>query len=185
MRRKNDGLYEKIKDIAKYADININSDDETFSGEEEMEIEKVKSRKAKEKGLDFYDYDKEETDYDDDYDDIESPDEEEEEEEEKEEKKEKEKEKSSEEKRREQQRLREREETRRESMMSAAYWFNEMHKRGAKNISSDEKRYLELIIIELADFYFPNLEALKPDKDKEAIEKIRESIEEFKSGGGN
>lgn len=183
MRRKNDGLYEKIKDIAKYADININSDDETFSGEEEMEIEKVKNRKAKEKGLDFYDYDKEETAYDDDYDDIEGPEEEEEEEEEKEEKKEKEK--STEEQRREQQRFKEREETRRESMMSAAYWFNEMHKRGAKNISSDEKRYLELIIIELSDFYFPNLEALKPDKDKEAIEKIRESIEEFKSGGGN
>lgn len=99
MRRKNDGLYEKIKDIAKYADININSDDETFSGEEEMEIEKVKSRKAKEKGLDFYDYDKEETAYDDDYDDIEGPEEEEEEEEEKEEKKEKEK--STEEQRRE------------------------------------------------------------------------------------
>ena len=183
MRRKNDGLYEKIKDIAKYADININSDDETFSGEEEMEIEKVKSRKAKEKGLDFYDYDKEETAYDDDYDDIEGPEEEEEEEEEKEEKKEKEK--STEEQRREQQRLKKREETRRESMMSAAYWFNEMHRRGAKNISSDEKRYLELIIIELADFYFPNLEALKPDKDKEAIEKIRESIEAFESGGGN
>ena len=183
MRRKNEGLYGKISDIAKYADININSDDETFSGEEEMEIEKVKSRKAKEKGLDFYDYDKEETDYDDDYDDIEGPEEEEEEEEEKEEKKEKEK--ISEEKRREQQRLKEREETRRESMMSAAYWFNEMHKRGAKNISSDEKRYLELIIIELSDFYFPNLEALKPDKDKEAIEKIRESIEAFESCGGN
>lgn len=183
MRRKNDGLYEKIKDIAKYADININSDDETFSGEEEMEIEKVKSRKAKEKGLDFYDYDKEETAYDDDYDDIEGPEEEEEEEEEKEEKKEKEK--STEEQRREQQRFKEREETRRESMMSAAYWFNEMHRRGAKNISSDEKRYLELIIIELADFYFPNLAILKPDKDKEAIEKIRESIEAFQSGGGN
>lgn len=183
MRRKNKGLYGKISDIAKYADININSDDETFSGEEEMEIEKVKSRKAKEKGLDFYDYDKEETGFDDGYDDIEGPEEEEEEEEEKEEKKEKEK--SKEEERREQQRLREREETRRESMMSAAYWFNEMHKRGANNISSDEKRYLELIIIELSDFYFPNLEALKPDKDKEAIEKIRESIEAFQSGGGN
>lgn len=183
MRRKNEGLYGKISDIAKYADININSDDETFSGEEEMEIEKVKNRKAKEKGLDFYDYDKEETDYDDDYDDIEGPDEEEEEEEEKEEKKETEK--STEEQRREQQRLKEREETRRESMMSAAYWFNEMHKRGAKNISSDEKRYLELIIIELSDFYFPNLATLKPDKDKEAIEKIGESIEAFKSGGGN
>lgn len=182
MRRKNEGLYGKISDIAKYADININSDDETFSGEEEMEIEKVKNKKAKEKGLDFYDYDKEETDYDDDYDDIEGPEEEEEEEEEKEEKKEKEK--STEEQRREQQRLKEREQTRRESMMSAAYWFNEMHKRGAKNISSDEKRYLELIIIELSDFYFPNLEALKPDKDKEAIEKIRESIEAFQSGGG-
>ena len=183
MRRKNEGLYGKISDIAKYADININSDDETFSGEEEMEIEKVKSRKAKEKGLDFYDYDKEETAYDDGYDDIEGPEEEEEEEEEKEEKKEKEK--STEEQRREQQRLREREETRRESMMSAAYWFNEMHKRGAKNISSDEKRYLELIIIELSDFYFPNLTTLKPDKDKEAIEKIKESIEAFQSGGGN
>ena len=183
MRRKNEGLYGKISDIAKYADININSDDETFFGEEEMEIEKVKSRKAKEKGLDFYDYDKEETAYDDDYDDIEGPEEEEEEEEEKEEKKEKEK--STEEQRREQQRLKEREETRRESMMSAAYWFNEMHKRGAKNISSDEKRYLELIIIELSDFYFPNLEALKPDKDKEAIEKIRESIEAYRSDGGN
>ena len=182
MRRKNEGLYGKISDIAKYADINMNSDDETFFGEEEMEIEKVKSRKAKEKGLDFYDYDKEETAYDDDYDDIEGPEEEEEEEEEKEEKKEKGK--STEEQRREQQRLKEREETRRESMMSAAYWFNEMHKRGAKNISNDEKRYLELIIIELSDFYFPNLEALKPDKDKEAIEKIRESIEAFQSGGG-
>lgn len=184
MRRKNEGLYGKISDIAKYADINIDSDDETFSGEEEMEIEKVKNKKAKEKGLDFYDYDKEETDYDDDYDDIDGP-EEEEEEKEKEEKKEKEKENSKEEERREQQRRKEREQTRRESMMSAAYWFNEMHKRGAKNISSDEKRYLELIIIELADFYFPNLEALKPDKDKEAIEKIRESIEAFQSGGGN
>ena len=70
-------------------------------------------------------------------------------------------------------------------MMSAAYWFNEMHKRGAKNISSDEKRYLELIIIELSDFYFPNLAILKPDKDKEAIEKIRESIEAYRSDGGN
>ena len=176
MRKKKDntGIYGRIDNIAKYADISIGNDDENIIGEEE--VAKVKGQKAKENGLDFYDYDGDDIDYDD----IEEEEMEEEDavEEDSEEEK-REKEERREEKKKAQQRLREREETKRESMMSAAYWFNEMHKEGAKGITSDEKRYLELIIIELSEFYFPNLDVLPPDKDKEAVEKIKKSIEKF------
>lgn len=166
--------YKKIDNIAKYSDITL-KDEDVFADEEE-EIEKVKEKKARAKGLDYYDEDGEMAEYDD----IEDKDEEEEEEEEEEEKegKEKKKEKKEQTKRREQHLL-ENEETRRESMMSAAYWFNEMHRKGAEYISPEEKRYLELIIIELSEFYFPNLSILPPDKDKAAVENIGESIKKF------
>lgn len=61
--------------------------------------------------------------------------------------------------------------------MTAAVWFNEINKRG--NMSRDEIRYVELMIIELSNFYFGHLKDLKPSKKcAESINYIYESIKE-------
>ena len=63
-----------------------------------------------------------------------------------------------------------------DDMMTAVFWFKEMA--GKKRISEEEKRYLELIIIQLSKFYFPNLADMNPSpKCEEAIQEILKGIE--------
>ncbi len=60
--------------------------------------------------------------------------------------------------------------------MTSAVWFNEMSERG---MSNDEKRYVELMLIELEKFYFSKLESSNiSDKSKQIIKKIHDDIEE-------
>lgn len=64
-----------------------------------------------------------------------------------------------------------------DTYMSAAVWFNEMTSRGT--MSKEEKRYVELMIIELSKFYFSHLDEMKPSKKcMESIKSIYSSIRE-------
>lgn len=61
--------------------------------------------------------------------------------------------------------------------MSAAVWFHEMSERGG--MTKSESRYVELMVIELANFYFGNLDKNKVSKKgREAVCKIFNSIKE-------
>lgn len=61
--------------------------------------------------------------------------------------------------------------------MSAAVWFHEMNERGS--MTKSEARYVELMVIELANFYFGNLDKNKVSKKcREAVCKIFNSIKE-------
>lgn len=61
--------------------------------------------------------------------------------------------------------------------MDAAAWFRDISERGS--MTADEKRYIDLIVIELSKFYFANLKELKfSDKCKEAIQTIGNNIKE-------
>ena len=64
-----------------------------------------------------------------------------------------------------------------DTYMSAAVWFNEMASRGT--MSQEEKRYVELMIIELSKFYFSHLDEIKPSrKCMESIKSIYSSMRE-------
>ena len=61
--------------------------------------------------------------------------------------------------------------------MTAAVWFNEISERG--KMTKEERRYVELMLIEMASFYFGNLKKIKPSgKCLEAIKKINKDIQE-------
>lgn len=58
--------------------------------------------------------------------------------------------------------------------IAAAAWFHEMKTRG---MTQEEERYVELMLIELADFYFTDLDSRNPCKKcKEALCRIEKSI---------
>lgn len=63
--------------------------------------------------------------------------------------------------------------------MTAAVWFNEISERG--EMTKEETRYVELMLIEMARFYFDNLDKIKPSgKCLEAIKQIGQDILEAK-----
>ena len=67
--------------------------------------------------------------------------------------------------------------------MTAAVWFNEISNRG--NITKEESRYVELMIIELSKFYFGHLDIIKPSKKcQEAINNICKNILEAQKCSG-
>lgn len=63
--------------------------------------------------------------------------------------------------------------------MTAAVWFNEISKRG--EMTADEVRYIELMIIEMSKFYFGNLKSLKPSK--KCIEAMKEICSAVREAG--
>ena len=63
--------------------------------------------------------------------------------------------------------------------MTAAVWFNEISERG--KMTKEETRYIELMLIEMTQFYFDRLDKIKPSgKCLEAIRKIGRDIQEAK-----
>ena len=67
--------------------------------------------------------------------------------------------------------------------MTAAVWFNEISNRG--NITKEESRYVELMIIELSKFYFGHLDIIKLSKKcQEAINNICKNILEAQKCSG-
>lgn len=71
-----------------------------------------------------------------------------------------------------------------QEMIDATYWFADMTRRGPEKIGEDEKRYLELMIIELSKFYFPNLNvpALKPEVCKNQLKNIQVYLDTYEAG---
>ena len=58
--------------------------------------------------------------------------------------------------------------------MTAAVWFNEISERG--EMTKEETRYVELMLIEMTQFYFDRLDKIKPSgKCLDAIRKIGKS----------
>lgn len=97
--------------------------------------------------------------------------------EEEEEKEEKETKQTQKEQQKEIEKIKAKKEEKKENMMNAAAWFRDMGKAG--QMTDDEKRYVELMLIELPKFYFLNLENNPPSqKCKEAIKNICKSITE-------
>ena len=63
--------------------------------------------------------------------------------------------------------------------MTAAVWFNEISERG--EMTKEETRYVELMLIEMTQFYFDRLDKIKPSgKCLDAIRKIGRDIQEAK-----
>ena len=63
--------------------------------------------------------------------------------------------------------------------MTAAVWFNEISERG--EMTKEETRYIELMLIEMTQFYFDRLDEIKPSgKCLEASRKIGRDIQEAK-----
>ena len=61
--------------------------------------------------------------------------------------------------------------------MAAAVWFHDISERG--EISDDELRYVELMLIEMSNFYFDNLKNINPSgKCLDSIKKIYRDIQE-------
>lgn len=61
--------------------------------------------------------------------------------------------------------------------MAAAVWFHDISERG--EISDDELRYVELMLIEMSNFYFDNLKNIHPSgKCLDSIKKIYRDIQE-------
>lgn len=61
--------------------------------------------------------------------------------------------------------------------ITSAVWFREMAERDA--MTKEEKRYVELMIMELSQFYFGHLKEIKPSaKCMEAIRKMGADIQE-------
>lgn len=61
--------------------------------------------------------------------------------------------------------------------MSSAVWFHDISER--KEMTQDEARYVELMIIELSKFYFGNLDKIRPSgKCLDAVKNIYRNIQE-------